>query len=416
MAEGEGIGEFPWIISVDDHVVEPPHVWQAYLPAGLRDRGPRVVHSPVTAIPRLDGRFEYRLGGNGPEIDVWVFEDIVKHTPMTAACAGFAPEELTPDPIDFADMRPGCYDVGARLADMDMNRTEASLCFPTFPRFCGQTFNEAKDRGLARACVQAYNNWMIDEWHGESGGRLLPLCLIPLWDAELAAAEVWRNADRGCRAVAFSELPANLGLPSIHSRFWEPFFAACQETGTVICMHIGSGSLMPMTSPDAPNGVRVALTAINAQMSMTDWLLSGVLARYPKLKIAYSEGQIGWMPYVLERVDNVFRKSRAWANLDPAITEPPSTYAAGRIFGCFFEDNHGLASRDAIGIDQITFETDYPHQDSTWPHTSDTIAEFAPMLTEGELHKVLRGNALAMLGLEGVGTAKSTTPRSQPDS
>ena len=181
-------------------------------------------------------------------------------------------------------------------------------------------------------------------------------------------------------------------------------------------MHIGSGSLMPMTSPDAANGVRVALTAINAQMSMTDWLLSGVLARYPKLKIAYSEGQIGWMPYVLERVDNVFRKSRAWANLDPAITEPPSTYAAGRIFGCFFEDNHGLASRDAIGIDQITFETDYPHQDSTWPHTSDTIAEFAPMLTEGELHKVLRGNALAMLGLEGVGTAKSTAPRSQPDS
>nr|WP_311984689.1 amidohydrolase family protein [Parafrankia sp. CH37] len=102
---------------------------------------------------------------------------------------------------------------------------------PHFPRFCGQTFAEARDTDLALACVRAYNDWMIDEWCADSGGRLIPLCLIPLWDAELAAAEVRRNAARGCRAVCFSEIPPHLGLPSIHSGSWEPFLAACVDTG-----------------------------------------------------------------------------------------------------------------------------------------------------------------------------------------
>ena len=139
-----------------------------------------------------------------------------------------------------------------------MNRVEASLSFPTFPRFCGQTFLEAKDRELAEACVYAYNDWMVEEWCGDSGGRLVPLIIIPLWDAELAAAEVRRNAARGVRAVCFSEIPPHLGLPSIHSGYWDPFFVACQETQTVVCMHIGSSSKMPATSADAP--VAVAAT------------------------------------------------------------------------------------------------------------------------------------------------------------
>ncbi|HEY4331331.1 MAG TPA: amidohydrolase family protein [Ilumatobacteraceae bacterium] len=398
--------DIPWLISVDDHVIEPPDLWQRWLPAGMRERGPRVVRASLIGDKQSDGGFKYRIGGDAPPVDVWVYEDLVKHTPTTMACAGLPRDELTNRPISYADMRPGFYDPVARLADMDTNRTEASLCFPTFPRFCGQTFLEAQDRELAHACVLAFNNWMVEEWAGGSGGRLLPLCIIPLWDARLAAAEVRRNAARGCRAVAFSELPTYLGLPSIHHNAWDPLFEACAETGTVVCMHIGSGTVLPMTSADAPNGVRISLTSINAQMSMTDWLLSGVLARYPSLRIAYSEGQIGWMPYVLERVDNVFHKSRKYAGLDPAITEPPSTYARGRIYGCFFEDDHGIAVRDIVGIDQITFETDYPHQDTTWPNTGAAIDRFAAQLSDEELYKILRGNAIEMLGLDLDGRAR----------
>ncbi len=208
---------------------------------------------------------------------------------------------MTASPITYDEMRDGCYDPKARLLDMEIDHVDSSLCFPTMPRFCGQTFSEAADRELALECVYAYNNWMVEEWCGDAGGRLIPLPIVPLWDVELAAAEVRRNAARGVTAVAFSEIPAKLGLPSLHSGYWEPFFAACAETGTVVCMHIGSSSQMPATSPDAPAAVAATLSFGNAMSSLTDYLFSGVLVRHPDLRLAYSEGQIGWIPYILER-------------------------------------------------------------------------------------------------------------------
>ena len=165
-----------------------------------------------------------------------------------------------------------------------------SLCFPTFPRFCGQTFTEAKDRELGEACVYAYNDWMVEEWCGDSGGRLVPLSIIPLWDAELAAAEVRRNAARGCHAVCFSEIPTHLGLPSIHSGYWDPFFQACADTQTVVCMHIGSSSQMPATSPDAPAAVAATLSFNNSMASLTDFLFSGVLVRFPEAQARLLRG------------------------------------------------------------------------------------------------------------------------------
>jgi predicted TIM-barrel fold metal-dependent hydrolase len=306
---------------------------------------------------------------------------------------------MTMSPITYDEMRPGCYDPKARIEDNTMNWVDASLCFPSFPRFCGQTFTEAKDRELGEACVYAYNDWMVEEWCGDSGGRLIPLPIIPLWDAELAAAEVRRNAARGARAVAFSEIPVHLGLPSIHSGFWDPFFRACEETKTVVCMHIGSSSRMPATSPDAPVAVAASLSFNNAMASLCDFLFSGILVRFPTLKLAYSEGQIGWIPYILERADDVWREHRAWAEVADIVPEPPSTYYYRQVFGCFFRDQHGIDSIEAVGVDNVTFETDYPHTDSTWPD-SKTIAEgYMAGLADDVVFKVMRGNALRMLDL-----------------
>src|SRR5947209_9234043 len=253
--------------------------------------------------------------------------------------------------MTYDEMRPGCYDPKARIEDNEMNWVEASLCFPTFPRFCGQTFTEAHDRELGEACVYAYNDWMVEEWCGDSGGRLIPLIIVPLWDAELAAVEVRRNAERGVRAVCFSEIPPHLGLPSIHSGYWDPLFRACEETKTVVCMHIGSSSRMPATSPDAPVAVAASLSFNNAMASLCDFLFSGVLVRFPKLKLAYSEGQIGWLPYILERADDVWREHRAWGGVKDIVPEPPSTYYYRQVFGCFFRDRHGLESLHRVGID-----------------------------------------------------------------
>jgi len=283
---------------------------------------------------------------------------------------------------------------------MELNWVEASLSCPSCPRFCGQTFLDAKDRELAEACVYAYNDWMVDEWCADSGGRLIPLPIIPLWDAELAAAEVRRNASRGARAVCFSEIPAVLGLPSIHSGDWDPFFAACAQTGTVVCMHIGSSSKMPATSADAPVAVAATLSFGNAMSSLTDFLFSGVLVRFPDLKLAYSEGQIGWIPYILERADDVWLEHRAWGGVRDIVPEPPSTYYYRQVFGCFFRDRHGIESLKTVGVDNTTFETDYPHTDSTWPHTKKVAQELMAGLPDDVVHKLVRGNAIRMLELD----------------
>ncbi len=395
----------PRIVSADDHVVEPGDVFTSRLPAKYRDVGPRVVRAPVAEMTFRGGNYVTRMGtkgDDGPLADFWLYEDLQWPHTRLSACAGFAPEEVQVVPMIYDEMRPGCYQPGPRLDDMDMNWVEASLCFPTFPRFCGQTFLEANDKELALLCVRAYNDWMVEEWCAGSAGRLLPLCLIPLWDPVLAAEEVRRNAARGVRAVCFSELPGNLGLPSVHdaNRHWDPFVAACDETGTVICMHSGSGSKMPSTSADAPPAVSSTLTHELAEGSLADWLFSGLLVRYQNVTLTYSEGQIGWIPYILARADRVWEHNRGWSDSRDLVPEPPSTYYWGRVYGCFFDDAAGLAALDAIGPKQVTFETDYPHADGTWPHSRVVAEKLLDGLADDVVHDIVRGNALRMLGLE----------------
>jgi predicted TIM-barrel fold metal-dependent hydrolase len=393
--------DVPKIISVDDHVVEPAHVWQTWLPQQLREAGPRVERRGIRAI-EFTGAAAYReeFDEDSPtKVDCWRFGDLVYTHKRMVAAVGHPVEEMTMTPITYDDMRPGCYDPKERLADMDVNWTQASMCFPTFPRFCGQTFNEHPDRDLGLACVRAYNDWMVEEWCGDSGGRLIPLCLIPLWDAHLAAAEVRRNADRGVRAVAFSELPFHLGLPTIHSGYWDPFFQACAETSTVVAMHIGSSSRMPATTPDAPPAVTATLAFGNAMFSLADFLFSGALVNFPDLKLCYAESQVGWLPYILERIDDVWHDNQGWADTK-RIPEPPSTYYYRQVYGCFFKDQHGMDSLAQVGVDNVLFETDYPHSDSTWPNSKAVAEKLFDGMPEDAVYKIMRGNAIRMLGLD----------------
>jgi predicted TIM-barrel fold metal-dependent hydrolase len=315
------------------------------------------------------------------------------------AAVGYPKDEMTLTPITYDDMRPGCYDPNERLADMDVSWVEASMCFPTLPRFCGQTFLEGNDKELGLACVEAYNDWMVGEWCGDSGGRLIPLGIIPLWDVDAAVGEVRRNAARGVRAVCFSELPYHLGLPTIHSGYWDPFFAACADSGTVVAMHIGSSSKMPAASPDAPPSVSATLAFGNAMSSLVDFLMSGLLVRFPTLKLLYAESQIGWIPYALQRVDQVWEDNQGWAQTKH-IPEPPSTYYYRSVYGCVINDPHGLASLDEVGVDNVTCETDYPHSDSSWPDTKQIVTKLVAGLPEEYVEKIVRGNAIKLLGLD----------------
>jgi predicted TIM-barrel fold metal-dependent hydrolase len=395
--------EIPRIISVDDHVVEPPDLWTSRLPAKYQDRAPRVERDRAR-FHFEGGVFSFEKGvEDGEWCDWWLYDDLVYPFPKLSAAVGF--DDLDVTPVTFDEIRPGCWKQKDRLADMDANHVDASICFPnTLPRFAGQAFYERADKELALLCVQAYNDWMIDEWSaGDGKGRLIPLTIVPLWDARLAAEEVRRCAAKGSFAVAFSENPHPLGLPSIHDkdRFWDPFFAACQETETVVCMHIGSSSKMPSTSPDAPFIVSSTLTFSNAMGSMLDFIFSGTLERFPQLVIAYSEGQVGWMPYVLERADKLWAE-RSDNSFGTNLPHPPTSYIPGRIYGCIFDDETGLRNRDVIGMDQICFETDYPHADSTFPRSKEVATEICAQagLDETETYKLLRGNAIRAFGLE----------------
>ncbi|MFC1409238.1 amidohydrolase family protein [Streptacidiphilus sp. N1-12] len=411
-AANEAKDTFPWIISVDDHTVEPPNVWQDRLPAKYSATGPRIVRAPLAEMTFVGGRFAPRMGAPGSEgtiADWWVYEDL--HRPLTRldTAVGYPREEVRLEAITYQQMRPGSFSIPERLEDMDLNHVQSALCFPTFPRFCGQTFTEAKDRELGLLCVRAYNDWMVDEWCGPvARGRMIPLAIVPLWDAELAAAEVRRNAARGVRAVCFSEIPPHLGLPSIHTDSWDPFLRACEETGTVIAMHIGSSSRMPSTSADAPPAVGSTITFANCCFSMVDWLMSGKFDRFPGLKIMYAEGQIGWIPYILARADVVWEENAAWGGVADKVFTRPSEVFAEHIYGCFFDDPHGVRNLDAIGGANVLYETDYPHSDSTWPKSREVAESQMGHLEPEVVEQLVRGNAIQLLDLTPEGLWKGS--------
>jgi len=396
--------ELPDIISVDDHIVEPRELWQEELPASLRDRGPRVVREKVS-LHFEGGHYGFtRDDPDGRWCDVWLYEDLVVPTGLLHAAAGYTPEEQENIPAVYEDFREGVYDKKARLADMDINHVEAALCYPNiFPRFAGQGFAERADKDLALTCLRIYNDWMIHEWcGGDAQGRLIPLTLVPLWDPALAADEVRRCAAMGSHAIAFSENPSKLGFPSLYSGEWDRLWDACQETDTTVSMHIGSSSTMPTTSADAPLATTMSLSSHNAAGSLCDWVFSGSLSRYPALKIAFAESQIGWMPYQLERMDIVAQGSNAGG---VTLDRRPSEIVHGRVWGCVFDDMHGLRSRDEIGLQHILFETDYPHTDGTWPDSravAHRLCEGAGMDAD-ECRRFLRTNAIECYGLDRFG-------------
>ncbi|MDX6740951.1 amidohydrolase family protein [Actinocorallia sp. A-T 12471] len=396
----ERLAKIPRLIDVDAHVVEPANLWTSRLPARLREAGPRIEYAPAGDVRLVDGRYVETPGTEGPDVAWWVYEDTRSQIKKYIAAAGVPADEVTNEGITYDDMRPGCWIPAERLADMDVNGVEAQMCFPNYVRFCGQIFLWGKDKELSLAAVRAYNDWMVEEWCGGSGGRLIPLCLVPLWDVDLAVAEVRRNAARGVRAVAFSELPSYLGLPSLHSGYWDPFFAACQETGTVLSMHIGSGTKTPQTSPDAPGAVGATIIFGNSVASMTDFLFSGVLHRFPTLKLLYAEAQIGWIPYLLERIDDVWETHKGWSGGQLNCPEKPSTYYYRQITSCFFKDAVGVELLDKVGLDNVTFETDYPHQDGTWPRSREEAALQYGHLDQRSINKIARGNAIRLLGLD----------------
>ena len=218
---------------------------------------------------------------------------------------------------------------------------------------------------------------------------------MPLWDPQLMADEIRRTAAKGCHAVTFSENPEKLGLPGLHVDHWDPFFAACQETETVVCMHIGSSSSMTVTSLDAPADVSIAITPMNSFLALNDLMWTPIFKKFPDVVIALSEGGIGWIPYALERMDYVYNHHHAWTGADFG-GKVPSEIFHRHFSTCFIDDAAGIDLRHKVGIDRVTWECDYPHSDSTWPHSAELLAHSLDGVPDDEIDKITHLNAMRL--------------------
>ena len=368
------------LVSVDDHVVEPPDMFDGHIPRKWKDNAPKLVTLD-------DGT------------DAWEFEGQRATNVGLNAVAGRPPDEYGAEPTRLSEMRPGCFDIHERIRDMNANGVVASMNFPSFPQFCGQYFARAEDKDLAIAVMRGYNDWHIDEWCGTYPGRMIPLALPPIWDPQLMADEVRRVAKMGCHAVTFSENPEKLGYPSLHNRHWDPFWHACSDENTVVCLHIGSSSQVVVTSIEAPVDTMMTLQPMGIVQAAADLVWSPVLRRFPDLTFALSEGGIGWVPYFLERVDRVYKQHRAWTHQDFGDKLPSEVFLE-RIVTCFIDDGFGVESRRRLNLDMVTWECDYPHSDSTWPLAPETLVEYLGDVPDDEVSKMTHENALRLFSFD----------------
>ena len=337
----------------------------------------------------------------------WIYDGKRFPTVGLSAVVGKTKEEFSPEPLNYSEMRPGCYDPKARLEDMDRSGVLASLCFPTITRFCGQLFMDASDREFGFQCLQHYNDWLVEEWCGAAPGRYIPLMLIPMWDPPLAAKEMERMAAKGVTAFAFSENPEPLGLPTIHdaNQLLGPRDGGGKRAGDG---GLHARRLVVHPAADCQGRPVHGQPHLGRLADVGDHV--GLVVQRPLPTVPESEdrpfGGRSRLDPLLPRAGRAGpRQAAVLGPARPEIRRPRRRRDVDldqldirgsfrdHVFGCFIEDYHGVASIHEIGEDNVMCETDYPHSDSTWPDCIGTAKRVIKDLPPELQYKLLRGNA-----------------------
>ena len=364
------------IISVDDHLLEPGDLFERRLPAKYRDQAPR-------------------LGPGEDGAPWWEVEGKALPILMSNGAAGRTMSEWSLAASRPADeFRRGVWDPQARLHDMDLCGVWATLCFPSILfGFAGWRFSRMSDPAVGLACVQAYNDWMLEEWCATAPERYIP-CQIPwMSDPEVGAREIRRNAERGVHAVSFSENPEGLGFPNIYDQVWDPFFRACEETSTVVNLHVGSSGTIHLPSSCSHEAVGTALFPVSGLEALVDWIYSGVLLRFPQLAVVLSEAGVSWVPMAIERLRRAYRQADGVGKGWPQGAPTPVEIVKRNFFFTSIEDPAGFQMIDLIGRDKVMVEVDYPHFDTTWPQCQAMIRSELAGLPSEVVRKVCFENA-----------------------
>jgi predicted TIM-barrel fold metal-dependent hydrolase len=369
------------IIDADAHVYEPPTVWQERVPARLRDCAPRVTRSD--------------------EGDVWLFDDGERVRPVgLMAAAGASYLDFRPSGLTYDTIRPGYYEPQARLADMTADGIFAQVLYPSVCEEGARMFGD--DRALQRACVRAYNEWLL-EFCAAAPGRLFGTATIPATGVADAVAEVEWALSRGYKGVLVSTFPNGSVEPSTDD---DPFWARAQEAGVPVALHIGSfhaegpakrrafdpGAVLPRAC--------VSKSGANTVPLVARMIFSGLFERFPRLEIVLVEANIGWIPSMLEQTDDMFLRYRWFTGTASNLPTLPSRVFHCNIWATFMVDTVGIELRHRLNLDHLLWSTDYPHTGTDWPNSRVTIERIFRGVPRDEVKRMLYSNCKALYGLE----------------
>jgi predicted TIM-barrel fold metal-dependent hydrolase len=361
------------LISVDDHVVEPPDAFIRHFPERLKNRAPRI---------------DSRTGA-----DIWTFEGRRFPSIGLNAVVGRPRDEYGMEPNAFSQLRAGCYEPLARVDDMNANGVLASLNFPTFPGFAGGNFLSVEDKEMAATAVRAYNDWYVLEWCAAAPGRFIPLIILPLWDMAATLAELKRMSDLGVHAISIPDNPALVGLPSLHSDYWDPMWKAVCDYKMIINCHIGTGARAAHASDESPIDAWMVSMPMSISNSASDWLHGAFWTKYPDLRMALSEGGIGWIPYFLERADFTHDHHKQWTFTQFGGLLPSEVFKK-HVITCFIDDQFGLQNLKYMNEDLVMWECDYPHSDTVWPNGPEYLWAAVNGLPRATVDKITHQNAI----------------------
>lgn len=379
------------IIDADTHLSEPHDLWTSRAPASCKARVPQVRTVDGQRIWVMDGQKLVDEGGGhnctiredgskSPGWDFWTF------------------------PIE--SIHPSAYNIGARLAYMDQQKIWAQVVYSNVLGFGGQKAIQA-DAALRKLSIEIYNDAMA-ELQQESHGRLFPMALLPWWDAKLAAAEAQRAKAMGLRGVNINSDPQqHAGIPDLASPEWDPLWEVCQGLGLPVNFHIGASESQmdwfgsapwPSSNWDTKLAIGTAALFYSNGRVLMNLILCGLLDRFPRLKFVSVESGIGWIPFVLEALE--YQICEGTAALRRQLSLTPSEYFARNFYACFWFERRDLAHAvRRVGVDNVLFETDYPHPTCLYPEIGDYLASGLGDLDRESRRKIMGGNAARLYSI-----------------
>jgi uncharacterized protein len=373
------------VISTDDHLQEAPDTWTSRMSAAKWG-------DKIPQLKPLD-----------KERDAW-FVYGEPNTRLGIAIVHGALADRAKSVNRWEDVPRIAYVPAERVKAMDQDGVDAHSFFGNIAGVAGGTFSNPKyDEQFRLEAIRAFNDFQIEEYDRPFPGRFITIAIVPLWDAAAAVAEVERTRKMGIKAISFA-FPQQFHYPHISDPHWDPLWRVCQETGLSVNLHIGSGGSMGLGPSDYFKGhsemrwlAEASTKAISANTQvMSTVLFSGILERFPSLKIVSSESGLGWVPYLLETADHQWERQKLWRE---GMSIKPSEYFHRQCYVNFWYERVGIENRHHIGVNNIMWESDFPHPTCTWPNSQEFIARSLEGVPQDEQRKILVDNAVRVFNL-----------------